>query len=90
MAFIARVCLLFLLLTSAVTCKEQPLMRDLNSNHNIDEHYYPGANPKYDPHISRPPRLGNRKMQISEEDYPAPGPNPIHYPFSPHPPPLDD
>lgn len=29
-------------------------------------------------------------MQIREEDYPGPGPNTIHYPFSPHPPPLDD
>ncbi|XP_020237005.1 procyclic form-specific polypeptide A-beta [Cajanus cajan] len=78
MAFIARLCLLFLLLTSADMCfaTNNP-KEDLN---NTDDYPDPGPNPKHNPHPPPPPE--NRKMKISvDDDHPGTGPSPKPFPF---------
>ncbi|KAL2332974.1 hypothetical protein Fmac_014187 [Flemingia macrophylla] len=79
MNFIARFCLLFLLLTYAVMsfAINNP-KGDLNSN--IDDYPDPGPNPSHTPPPLTP---DNRKMKISVDDYPGVGPNPKHRPGHP-------
>ncbi|XP_047176429.1 uncharacterized protein LOC124843670 [Vigna umbellata] len=66
MAFGTRVCLLFLLLTSAVMCSaiHNPKV-DLSSQYEVDDYPGTGANPKHEP--PPPPSFG--KMQINEDDF---------------------